>query len=72
MVVNDVPTGKDTGPPPNKNGISFVSSAVHNAFILCPLHANHAVIEKHMYHLKTLVNMLYSLLKWSIEDFSVR
>jgi hypothetical protein len=23
VVVTDVPTGKDTGPPPNKNGISF-------------------------------------------------
>ncbi len=23
VVVSDVPTGKDTGPPPNKNGVSF-------------------------------------------------
>ncbi len=23
MAVSDVPTGKDTGPPPNKNGVSF-------------------------------------------------
>ncbi len=23
VVVSDVPTGKDTGPPPSKNGISF-------------------------------------------------
>ncbi len=23
MVVSDIPTGKDTGPPPNKNGVSF-------------------------------------------------
>jgi hypothetical protein len=70
VVLTDVPTGKDTGPPPNKK-YPFVSSAVRNAFVLCPLHANHAVIEKHMYHLTTLVSMLYSLLKPSIEDFSV-
>jgi hypothetical protein len=23
VVVSDVPTGKDTGPPPNENGVSF-------------------------------------------------
>jgi hypothetical protein len=50
----------------------FVSSAMRNAFVLHLLHANHAVIEKHMYHLTTLVNMLFSLLKTSIEDFSVQ
>jgi hypothetical protein len=50
----------------------FVSSAMRNAFVLRPLHANYAVIEKHMYHLTTLVNMLYSLLKLFIEVFSVR
>ncbi len=44
----------------------FVSSAMRNAFVLRPLHANHAVIEKHMYHLTTLVNTLFSLLKPSL------
>ncbi len=45
VVVSDVPSGKVTGPPPNKNGVSFhTSSAMHNVFVLCPLHANYAVI----------------------------
>ncbi len=47
----------------------FVSSAMCNAFVLCPLHVIYAVIQKHMYHLTILVNMLYSLLKLSIKDF---
>jgi hypothetical protein len=50
----------------------FVSSAMRNVFVLPPLHANYAVIQKHMYHLTTLVNMMHSLLKLSIEVFSVR
>ncbi len=35
MVVSDVPTGKDTGPPPNKNGVSFCKQC--NAQCLHPL-----------------------------------
>ncbi len=71
MVVADVPTGKDTGHHLTRTAYPFVSSAVRNAFVLCLLHTNHAVIEKHLYHLTTLVNMLFSLLKLSIKDFSV-
>jgi hypothetical protein len=35
VVVSDVPTGKDTGPPPNKNGASFRNQC--NMQCLCPL-----------------------------------
>jgi hypothetical protein len=49
----------------------FLSNAMCNAFVLCQLHANYAVIWKHMYHLTMLVNMSYSLLKLSIKVFSV-
>ncbi len=35
MVVSDVPTGKDTGPPPNKNGVSFCKQC--NVQFLHPL-----------------------------------
>jgi hypothetical protein len=35
VVVSDVPTGKDTGPPPNENGVSFCKQC--NAQCLCPL-----------------------------------
>jgi hypothetical protein len=35
VVVSDVPTGKDTGPPPNKNGVSFRKQC--NVQCLCPL-----------------------------------
>jgi hypothetical protein len=34
VVVTDVPTGKDTGPPPNKNGISFREQC--GAQCICP------------------------------------
>jgi hypothetical protein len=34
VVVSDVPTGKDTSPPPNKNGISFCKQC--NVQCLCP------------------------------------
>ncbi len=37
MVVSDVPTGKDTRPPPNKNGVSFRKQC--NAQCLHPLSA---------------------------------
>ncbi len=37
VVVSDVPTGKDTGPPPNKNGVSFCKQC--NAQCLHPLSA---------------------------------
>ncbi len=39
VVVTDVPTGKDTGPPPNKNGISFRKQC--GAQCICPLSAPH-------------------------------
>jgi hypothetical protein len=35
VVISDVPTGKDTGPPPNKNGVSFRKQC--NVQRLCPL-----------------------------------
>ena len=69
VVVSDVPSGKDTGQQPNKNGVSFCKQC--NVQCLCPFHAIYAVIEDHMYHLTTLVNVLYSLLKIPIEDLSV-
>ncbi len=72
VFASDVPTSKDTGPPPMRMAYPVVSSAMCNAFVLCPLHANYAVIKKHMHHLTKLLNMLYSLLKLSIKDFSVR
>ncbi len=34
VVISDVPTGKDTGPPPNKNGVSFCKMC--NVQCLCP------------------------------------
>jgi hypothetical protein len=37
VVVTDVPTGKDTGPPPNKNGVSFCKQC--GAQCICPLSA---------------------------------
>ncbi len=37
VVVSDVPTGKYTGPPPNKNGVSFRKQC--NVQCLCPLSA---------------------------------
>jgi hypothetical protein len=37
VVISDVPTGKDTGPPPNKNGVSFRKQC--DAQCLCPLSA---------------------------------
>ncbi len=35
VVVSDVPTGKDTGPPPNENSVSFHKQC--NMQCLCPL-----------------------------------
>jgi hypothetical protein len=72
VVVSDVPTGKDTGPPPNKNGTSFCNQC--DVQCLCPLSAtcNLCCEEKHMYQLTTLVNMLYTLLTLSIKNFSVQ
>jgi hypothetical protein len=37
VVVSDVPTGKDTGPPLNKSGVSFCNQC--NVQCLCPLSA---------------------------------
>ncbi len=39
MVISDVPTGKDTGPPPNKNGVSFCKMC--DVQCLCPSSAPH-------------------------------
>jgi hypothetical protein len=39
VVVSDVPTGKDTGPPSNKNGVSFCKQC--NVQCLCPSYAPH-------------------------------
>jgi hypothetical protein len=39
VIVFDVPTGKDTGPPPNKNGVSFCKQC--SVQCLCPLSAPH-------------------------------
>jgi hypothetical protein len=49
VVVSDVPTGKDTGPPPIKNGVSFHKQC--NAQCLCPLSAPRKLccdIESHV------------------------
>ncbi len=72
VVVSDVPKGKLLAHHLTRMAYPFVSSATRNAFILCLLHAIYAVIEICMYHLTTLVNMLYSLLKLSIEDILVQ
>ncbi len=37
VAITDVPTGKDTGPPPNKNGVSFHKQC--GAQCICPLSA---------------------------------
>ncbi len=37
MVITDVPTGKDTGPPPNENGVSFCKQC--SAHCIHPLSA---------------------------------
>ncbi len=37
MVIADVPTGKDTGPPPNKNVVYFLKQC--SAQCICPLSA---------------------------------
>jgi hypothetical protein len=49
VVISDVPTGKDTGPPPNKNGVSFCRQC--NAQCLCSLSAQRKLccdIETHV------------------------